>query len=124
MKPIKNITKCGAICMDKDQIIRLPRGLPVLYIVAWPFDFLYTIYKKEFKRYGISYTEDDTKFYIKGFVSGDTHEKGLSIVALDNEKCCLLYYRDEKAEIIRKTARLGWYRRNEIMDAGIANCPY
>lgn len=63
---------------------RLPKGHEVL---AWyPATGMFIDLLNE---ENISYEQEGDVLVIKGFVSGDTEEKGLSIVALDNVDYCI-----------------------------------
>jgi hypothetical protein len=79
-----------------DNAKYLQKGSPVVYYIS----------KVKFRRYikqwiqvlideQIDVYENDEFIYINGFVSGDTKELGLSVVAVDNEKLCILSLRYE-----------------------------
>lgn len=66
------------------KITRFPKGHKVIF--AAPLTG-----KKYLMRKGLTCTEDDIKIFIECFVAGDTEEKGLSVVALDNPTCCIMH---------------------------------
>jgi hypothetical protein len=47
-------------------------------------------WKRKFRLERVTWTEDDDKCFVEGIVSGDTELDGISVVAQDNPKWCLI----------------------------------
>ncbi len=73
----------------------LPKGHPVTYRVPLRG---YEWYKTMLRREGISWAEDDNFLYLKAFVAEDTYKKGFSVVAVENERKCIISVRPEAVD--------------------------
>lgn len=86
-----------------DTVTRFPRGHRVICAFALS-------YRDILKEKGVSFTEDDEKIFVECFISGDSAEKGLSMVTLDNPEFCLMHGRDEYLPpIVRESIAQGYY---------------
>lgn len=105
--------------MSKDKIVRLPKGHRVICAIPINADT-----KKYYSDRGISWAEDDEKMFIEAFVSGDTAELGLSVVALDNPKHCM-YHSNNPEDLDRANISNG-YDNWWMVSFGIGSpsCPY
>jgi hypothetical protein len=56
-------------------------------ICAFPAVYKWRVFLKE---NNVTWTEDDDKCFVEGIVSGDSFEKGISIVAQENSEWCMI----------------------------------
>lgn len=113
-----------------DTVTRFPKGHRVICAFA-------LTYRDAIKEKGVSFTEDDEKIFVECFVTGDSPENGLSIVALDDVKWCLHHSAEgETAPLVRECVAQGYYpywvvhekkhmyRRYNGPAIGSPSCPY
>lgn len=63
-----------------------------------------------FKKWNVSWTEDDDKYFVEGIVPDDTDELGISVVAQDNSKWCMVHIQPWVSEE-EKTPRIAMLKQ-------------
>ena len=110
------------------EIKRLPKGHKVIFCMTE--DRI-----RELEEYKVSYkTIGPNRIEVEGFVSGDTQEKGLSCVALDNPMYCLCHLLEYQEHTktdrwtrhrITKGYDDWWHKEGRYAANGInPSCPY
>lgn len=132
----KNYGKLKGNKMNKGELVSFKEneltGKSV--ICAFPILHDHEDWKQKFEDEHVSYTQDDDKYFIEGIVSGDTKNLGLSVVAIENPKWCLLqlfpgnwddvFGIRKKIRLNIKQGYLNCWIKNTVIPAYPLLCPY
>lgn len=109
------------------RIKRIAKGTPVKIFASRNFE-------QKFSKEGISFKRINYRgipaILMEGFVSGDTEQYGLSIVALDNPETCFFYGHanddSRESKITRKLVSKGYddWMVTHVGTGGQPVCPY